>query len=100
MKGTSALMEEVEVETTTRNQPERLEGYVDLWMEKENYGFIAIKGAKEPDGRRKQWHFVRRSLMRGVSVKAIGVGVMVKFTPIPCPVAGKRDKATQIEVVG
>lgn len=101
MKGISALMEEVEVDAT-RKQPERkrLMGYVHRWMDEESYGFIKVKGATEPDGTPKQWHFVSRSLKRGVSAKSIGVGVMVTFTPTPCPAEGKRDKATEIEVVG
>lgn len=99
MKGTSAVIDEVEVEAT-REQPERLLGFVYRWMADEKYGFIAVKGAKEQDGRRKQWHFHLNSLMRGTSFKAIGVGVVVRFTPAPCPAEGKRDKATDIEVVG
>lgn len=99
MKGTSAVIEEVEVDTTPK-QAERLTGYVRVWIEKDKYGFIVVKGMNDTDGRRKQWHFHASSLMRGVSSKAIGVGVVVRFTPTPCPAEGKRDKATEIEVVG
>lgn len=93
------MVDEVEVEAAQK-QPERLTGYVQIWIEKDKYGFIAVKGAKDPDGSRKQWHFHLNSLKDGTSSNAIAAGVVVRFTPVPCPAVGKRDKATEIEVVG
>jgi len=78
----------------------RLVGYVKYFSAKGRYGFITINGWKETDGRWKQWHFHVNGLAPGQSQTSIGIGVVVEFTPVPCPVAGKRDKAAEIEVVG
>lgn len=99
MKGTSAVIDDVDVDSAG-TPAERLEGYVQIWVASGKYGFIAVKGVRDIDNRPKQWHFHLNSLMNGVSAKSIAQGVLVRFTPAPCPAEGKRDKATEIEVVG
>lgn len=99
MKGTSTTVDEMDV-VAKRSAPERLQGYIHRWFPEEKYGFITVKGAMEQDGRQKQWHFHVKSLRPKTNWRGLAVGVAVNFMPVPCPVEGKRDKATEIEVIG
>lgn len=78
----------------------RLDGYVKNWNPDRFFGFISVKGMRDVDGRTKQFHFHRRNLRRGVSLKSITPGMTVRFTPVAIGEAGLRDKATDIEVLG
>ena len=100
MKGTSAVMDEIDVEVEKpRKGGARLTGYVHLWDPKGLYGFIVVNGVNDK-GQLKQWHFHASYLRPGHSVQSIGMGTAVTFTPVPTRDANKRDKATEIEVVG
>lgn len=77
---------------------ERLLGNVQIWFPEKHYGFITVNGIRnEHNARQKQWHFHENSVKHPQS---IAVGVVVTFTPKPCPAADKCDKATDVEVVG
>jgi hypothetical protein len=92
-------MDEMDV-AATRPQAIRLQGYIHKWFPEEKYGFITVKGATEDDGRQKQWHFHVKSLKAKTNWRQLAVGIAVAFTPVSCPIEGKRDKATAIEVMG
>lgn len=79
---------------------QRLKGYVRMYLPDRNYGFVVVRGViDERTGKQKEWHLHQNSMRRGHE-KAISAGVMVEFTPKPCPKEGKCDKATDVEVVG
>lgn len=86
----------------------RLRGYVRKWFADREYGFIGVKGMKdERTGREKQWHFHVNSV-RFRRRNQIGMGMVVEFTPISFAIdvadshdqTSRRDKATDVEVVG
>lgn len=77
----------------------RLKGYVCAFVAQRGYGFIEVSGVRdETTGQLKQWHF-HNNCWRGK--REIAVGLAVTFMPVSVPRdVAKRDKATEIEVVG
>ena len=85
------------MEQEATGQAVRLRGYVQVFFPDRGYGFVAV-GAPQT-GSRRQYHFSMINVARRLW-KSLAVGMVVEFTPVPCPVPDKRDKATEIEVVG